>query len=407
MVSLARVVRVAVAGCTLLTAVAVPLAKPAPASAAVAAPAAEPELPVAYLTFDDGPGVSTPAFLDLLATYDARATFFVTGKAVTVNPDTARRIVADGHAIANHTWNHPKLTSRTSAQIADELHRTTAVIASTTGVTPTCFRPPYGATDARVQALAVAAGLPNAEWTTGSGSHRGLWDIDTNDWRLSVAGSSWTEGAMRRELDKTSDGDVVLMHDGYGPRPRGLAVLRGWLAANHDRFDFRPLPGCGAEPGPGGEPEGPPEPPQPEPPSAPPYEARFQIARLYRAYFDRQPDAEGWAYWIDIHGRGHSLADISHWFALSSEFREAGELTDEEFVTFVYANVLDRRPDDGGYRNWLDHLDRGMTRGQLVVHFSESSEFVRRTAPVLTGDCFDGEVDSSYRCWATALDGGA
>lgn len=396
MASLLRFARAAVAGCALLTTVALPVATASPAAAA---PAAEPDLPVAYLTFDDGPGVSTPAFLDLLATYDAQATFFVTGRAVSNNPHTARRIVAEGHAIANHTWNHPKLTSTSSAQIADELHRTTAVIESTTGVTPTCFRPPYGATDARVHAVAVAAGLPNAEWTTGSGSHRGLWDIDTNDWRLSVAGSGWTESAMMRELNKTSDGDVVLMHDGYGPRPRGLAVLTRWMAANHDRFEFRALPGCGAPDR--GEPEGP---AQPAPPVPPPYEVRFQIARLYRAYFDRAPDAEGWNYWVDIHRQGHALADISYWFAISSEFRASGELTDEEFVAFVYASVLDRNPDAGGFENWLDHLDNGMSRGQLVVHFSESSEFVRRTAPVMTGDCFDGEIESSYRCWADALD---
>ena len=235
--------------------------------------------------------------------------------------------------------------------------------------------------------------LPNQLWTTGSNqNHWGLWDIDTNDWRLSVSGSGWSEGAMRRQLDRAGPGDTVLMHDGFSSRSRGLAVLSGWLADNHDRFDFRALPGCGGrlvEP--------------PFDPANPQGWHRFQIARLYRAYFGRAPDAEGWEYWSRIHAEGHSLIDISHWFALSSELARQGHLDDDAFVAFVYRQVLGRDPDPEGGRYWADQLAAGMSRGELMIYFSESEESIAATVAAITGPCLGATIDDSYRCLAATL----
>ena len=62
------------------------------------------------LTFDDGPhGSLTPRLLDALAKRKVKATFYVIGRNVESHPDIARRIVAEGHEIANHTWSHPSL----------------------------------------------------------------------------------------------------------------------------------------------------------------------------------------------------------------------------------------------------------------------------------------------------------
>ncbi|MGF1600198.1 MAG: polysaccharide deacetylase family protein [Acidimicrobiales bacterium] len=361
--------------------------------ALTAAPAAAADKPVVYLTFDDGPGSYTPQFLDLLAHHDIRATFFVTGQHTTTDGALARRMVAEGHALGNHSWSHPRLTSLSNAAIAGQFAATNRAIAAATGVVPTCYRPPYGAVDARVHAVAVAVGLPNAEWrTASSGSHWGLWDIDTNDWRLSVAGGTWTEADMRRQLDRVGDGDTVLLHDGGLHRSRGLAVLGRWLAANHDRFDFRPLPGCG-----GVVSEAPFDPAHPE------RWHRFQIARLYRAYFDRAPDPDGWDYWNEQFSRGLSPIGISHWFARSSEFALLGERSDTELVTFVYRQILDREPDPDGLTYWVGELARGLDRGALVYYFSESDEFIVRSAPMLTGGCYSGEFGSSYACWAAQL----
>lgn len=62
---------------------------------------------IAYLTFDDGPSkVITPKILDILDKYDIKATFFVVGKMVDVNPDILKRIYNEGHSIGNHSYSH-------------------------------------------------------------------------------------------------------------------------------------------------------------------------------------------------------------------------------------------------------------------------------------------------------------
>src|SRR6188472_629005 len=58
------------------------------------------------LTFDDGPGPSTPAVLDVLRVNGVHATFFVVGQRVAAEPEMLRRIVAEGHALGDHTWSH-------------------------------------------------------------------------------------------------------------------------------------------------------------------------------------------------------------------------------------------------------------------------------------------------------------
>lgn len=105
--------------------------------------------------------------------------------------------------------------------------------------------------------------------------------------------------------------------------------------------------------------------------------------RLYLAYFLREPDAGGLRYWADRLGTGLDLATVSASFAASPEFvRTYGSLTDPAFVRLVYRNVLGREPDPDGYAHWTTNLaSRRITRGRLMVGFSESPEFVRRTTP--------------------------
>ena len=92
-----------------------------------------------YLTFDDGPHPkSTPLLLELLAKYDARATFFCLGRNVEKYPAVYESIIAGGHAVGNHTWSHPAgWTTGTTRYMAD-VERAATVIGSN------LFRPPYG-----------------------------------------------------------------------------------------------------------------------------------------------------------------------------------------------------------------------------------------------------------------------
>lgn len=114
---------------------------------------------------------------------------------------------------------------------------------------------------------------------------------------------------------------------------------------------------------------------------------RNSILRLYRAYFLRNPDRAGLDHWAEQLSSGRmTLNAISEFFARSDEFRKRyGSLTDAEFVRLVYQNVLGRRPDSKGVTHWTDTLRRGMSRGQIMVGFSESVEFQRKTGTLPSG----------------------
>lgn len=107
---------------------------------------------------------------------------------------------------------------------------------------------------------------------------------------------------------------------------------------------------------------------------------RGPLVRLYKAYYKRWPDAGGYDYWIRKMKNGATLMSVSDYFAQSSEFkRNYGSLSNEQFVSLVYTNVLGRVGDQAGYNYWLRKLNSGsITRGGLMIQFSESSEFKRK-----------------------------
>jgi peptidoglycan/xylan/chitin deacetylase (PgdA/CDA1 family) len=131
--------------------------------------------PYVALTFDDGPhGANTPRLLDMLKQRKVKATFFVVGQCVAEYPEIAKRIVEEGHEIANHSWSHPQLTRLGEGTVSEQLGKTHDVVKQTTGVTMTLLRPPYGAF------------TPNqAAWAYRRWGYRNiLWDVDTLDWKI-------------------------------------------------------------------------------------------------------------------------------------------------------------------------------------------------------------------------------
>ena len=109
--------------------------------------------------------------------------------------------------------------------------------------------------------------------------------------------------------------------------------------------------------------------------------AMAPTARLYWAYFGRIPDQGGLQYWTAKRRNGTTLVRISASFAGSSEFRRTyGSLSNGAFVDLVYRNVLGRPADAAGRTYWVRKLNAGTSRGQLMVNFSESGEYVRRQA---------------------------
>ncbi len=109
------------------------------------------------------------------------------------------------------------------------------------------------------------------------------------------------------------------------------------------------------------------------------------VERLYAAYFLREADADGLAYWLGRERAGWTLSAISETFAESPEFdRLYGSLSDAEFVELVYQNVLGRAPEASGLAHWTNQLATGaLTRGGVMLGFSDSSEF--KTSSGLTG----------------------
>lgn len=120
-----------------------------------------------FLTFDDGPGPSTAALLDVLAARGVRGTFFLLGERVERRREIAVRIAREGHVLGNHTYSH----TRDAGQLAEEIARTDALLAALdreAGRPPGGYpvRLPYGAApdDPRLAVLA-ALGRPHVGWT--------------------------------------------------------------------------------------------------------------------------------------------------------------------------------------------------------------------------------------------------
>lgn len=127
---------------------------------------------------------------------------------------------------------------------------------------------------------------------------------------------------------------------------------------------------------------------------------RSQIMRLYLAYFRRLPDPAGLDYWRSRQQAGVSLAQISQTFSESPEFTDRyGPLANAGFVDQVYRNVLDRSPDSGGRNYWIERLGAGITRGEMMIGFSESQEFIDSSAPDLFDYDANGPVARLYRAY--------
>ncbi len=103
------------------------------------------------------------------------------------------------------------------------------------------------------------------------------------------------------------------------------------------------------------------------------------VRRLYRAFFRRESDQSGLNYWIGQADKGVELSEIADHFAGSDEFRRTyGSLSNRDFVNRVYWNVLGRGADRAGYDYWVGQLNSGMTRGEMMVGFSQSIEYITR-----------------------------
>ena len=164
---------------------------------------------VIALTFDDGPWPSSTAkVLDILKKNNIKGTFFVVGQNVKNYPDLTKRVVTDGHIIANHTWHHwyHHMNAQTAAY---EVANTTDIIYKTTGIKTSLFRPPGGNMRNGVAAYAKSNKYAVIMWSSDSMdySRPGVPRLINNIFR------------------EAKPGGIVLMHDGGGDRSHTVKAL--------------------------------------------------------------------------------------------------------------------------------------------------------------------------------------
>jgi len=155
--------------------------------------------PVIAMTFDDGPSaLLTPRLLDILKQRNIKVTFFVLGQLVQEHPEIIQRAFAEGHEIANHSWDHKPLNKLAEGGLAHEINDTSDQITKATGRPVTLLRPPYGATTPRLnRAIEKEYGMKVI-----------LWSVDPMDWKR-----PGPEVVEQRILKETQPGSIILSHD--------------------------------------------------------------------------------------------------------------------------------------------------------------------------------------------------
>ena len=156
------------------------------------------------ITFDDGPGKYTGELLDALKKYNAKATFFLVGTCVERYPELVKREVEEGHQVANHSWDHAKLTDLSQSAISAELSKTENAIDKACGkdLGTLMVRPPYGSSNSAVQNSANAPLI--------------FWSVDTLDWKYRNA-----ETVKNNIVNNAKDGAIILLHDIHSTSVQG------------------------------------------------------------------------------------------------------------------------------------------------------------------------------------------
>ncbi|SHN20443.1 REJ domain-containing protein [Duganella sacchari] len=129
-----------------------------------------------------------------------------------------------------------------------------------------------------------------------------------------------------------------------------------------------------------------------------------QIYRLYQAAFNRKPDLAGLGHWLAILDSGTSLVTIAESFVGSAEFQQLYGVNPDNtlFLTKLYNNALHRDPDAAGLASWLRAMQLGLTRAQVLVGFSESTENKNALAPTVEKGIAYVERGVNYRPVANA-----
>lgn len=173
---------------------------------------------VAALTFDDGPDPgSTPALLDLLRRHGAKATFFMLGMQARRHPELVERVAAEGHCIANHSFDHPRFPSLPRRERRRQIRQCEAAIAP---YGRRMFRPPHGlqSISSRLDALMLGYDVVT-------------WNASIEDW-LDLP----SEQIAERLAAQVKPGGIVLLHDALYDAQTPAATNRAAMLAGLEMF---------------------------------------------------------------------------------------------------------------------------------------------------------------------------
>jgi len=175
---------------------------------------------VVALTFDDGPNEPyTSMLLDVLARYNAKATFFLIGNNVETYPEVARRILDEEHDIGNHSYTHNANHALTFISGTRDVMRAQGAIFEAVGVYPHLYRPPHGKT---------------TPWQLSDIRQAGMFTVTWNVTTSELGGHS-PEIMAQDIINKVRPGCIILLHDGYGT---SIGSVRADKSATVDAVDL-------------------------------------------------------------------------------------------------------------------------------------------------------------------------
>ena len=199
------------------TSVPSPSCPPVSMGALNAAPSVSGSKKTVALTFDDGPGRSTQAIINILKAFHVRATFFNIGWDISDYPKLVKEEAADGFLLGDHTNSHPDMDTLTKAAQTSEIYQVMVLQRRLTGTVPCVFRPPNGDYDATTLSVAHHHGL--SLW---------MWSASGGDWKADGSASGYWIHHIESSIIDGSIGQrhpVVLLHNQRIAMPATVAAL--------------------------------------------------------------------------------------------------------------------------------------------------------------------------------------
>lgn len=192
---------------------------------------------IIYLTFDDGPHeTATPFVLDLLLQYNANATFFCIGKNVQLHQTIYNRILAEGHAIGNHTENHTNGWKVGKEKYLQEIQKATQSIQSN------LFRPPYGRIKrSQIKSLKKNYSINHTTPKNLLPNNIIMWDVLSGDFDVHLS----PEKCCSNVILNAQPGSIIVFHDSAKAWERmsyALPIVLDYFTQQGYRFEKIVIP---------------------------------------------------------------------------------------------------------------------------------------------------------------------